>query len=459
MKGKQSSLVVLTLLFVGLFPIDAVEEWPIDENIPDPPIASSRKDRFPSPEERLKLYMSNWYVPPCADSAEGHVHYDFYDDGTEWPRLRVQSTDTNRTILDLSSQIAPDTAFFIDPGTVFDCLLPDPQPKYENRVEFRKNMNMYCVDAASSILTAIQHVNSESNQTIPTIVQFGDLKHSHFYGSVTIPHLKKFRSAAQSPQSLQKVVQSTCYDANRPNLEIIHDSDYMQPIVWKLASRRHFGNLERVSREDTAWEHKKDMAIWRGQLTGSRDGGFDKDLPAETNCLKLKRCRLVYKHSNSTLIHARLTSTRNRLPDVLNGVPLLAPATTIRRLLEYKGIIMLEGNDVASGLKWALLSQSVVLMPTPKHTSWAMEELLEPWIHYVPLNENATDVEEKMQWVVDNDDMARRIAERGSLWMEDLVFHPDAAEDDRWIQEEIIRRYRKHFVQGIDNGRQNVATL
>ncbi len=41
---------------------------------------------------------------------------------------------------------------------------------------------------------------------------------------------------------------------------------------------------------------------------------------------------------------------------------------------------MLEGNDVASGLKWALLSQSVVMMPPPQHTSWAMEELLQPWV-------------------------------------------------------------------------------
>lgn len=113
--------------------------------------------------------------------------------------------------------------------------------------------------------------------------------------------------------------------------------------------------------------------------------------------------------------------------------------------MEFKGIIMLEGNDVASGLKWALLSQSVVLMPIPKHTSWAMEELLVPWVHYIPLNENATDAAEKMQWVLDHDDVARRISERASLWMEDLVFHPDAAEEDRWIQEEIIRRYRKHF--------------
>ena len=106
---------------------------------------------------------------------------------------------------------------------------------------------------------------------------------------------------------------------------------------------------------------------------------------------------------------------------------------------------MLEGNDVASGLKWALLSQSVVLMPTPTHTSWAMEEFLEPWVHYIPLNENATDVDEKMQWVIDNDDIAQRIAERGTLWMEDLVFHPDAEGDDRWIQEEMVRRYQAHF--------------
>ena len=61
------------------------------------------------------------------------------------------------------------------------------------------------------------------------------------------------------------------------------------------------------------------------------------------------------------------------MPDVLHGVELTAPVTTIRRLLEYKAIIMLEGNDVASGLKWALLSQSLVLMPLGKHTSWAME--------------------------------------------------------------------------------------
>lgn len=57
----------------------------------------------------------------------------------------------------------------------------------------------------------------------------------------------------------------------------------------------------------------------------------------------------------------------------------------------------------------------------------------------------ASDVEEKMKWIVDNDEAARRISEQSTLWMEDLVFHPDAQEDDRLIGEEIVRRYRAHF--------------
>lgn len=80
---------------------------------------------------------------------------------------------------------------------------------------------------------------------------------------------------------------------------------------------------------------------------------------------------------------------------------------SMKALSQYKGLILLEGNDVAPGLKWRLLSHSVVLMPPPTFTSWAMEELLQPWAHYEPLNANACDAEAKMQWVLDHDEEAR----------------------------------------------------
>ena len=76
-----------------------------------------------------------------------------------------------------------------------------------------------------------------------------------------------------------------------------------------------------------------------------------------------------------------------------------------------------------------------------------MEDILQPWVHYIPLNQDLSDVEEKMQWVMDHDDEARRIAEKGSLWVKDLLYHPDSEKDEEHIFEEIVRRYRAHFVE------------
>ena len=43
-------------------------------------------------------------------------------------------------------------------------------------------------------------------------------------------------------------------------------------------------------------------------------------------------------------------------------------------------------------LDW-LSFESVVLMPKPTCTSWAMEELLEPWVHYIPLRDDLSGIE------------------------------------------------------------------
>ncbi|KAL3939516.1 MAG: hypothetical protein SGARI_001345 [Bacillariaceae sp.] len=425
---------------------------------------NTREQRFPSMEERVKIYMSNWYAAPCDDNNDAFVKYKFLDDpsynktkskdetSTQWPALQVHGlkghylvNQTNR-IMHVESIVEPDKTFFMNSEIIVHCAnysYDEEEHEGEDdpiaeRIKFRMNMRMYCIDVQNLLLPALSHVELGQRQhgletkIPPTLLQFGDNKQSHDYGEV---------------MDLKDVTPENCLSKNtpRPALASNHGSHVFQPIVWKFATDRHYRHLYEVYRMDTVWNKKKDMAVFRGQLTGSRDG-YDKRLSDEENCQNLKRCRLVYNHANSTLIHARLTSTRGRLPDTLNGVELVGEKVRLQTLLEYKGIIMIEGNDVASGLKWALLSQSIVLMPPPKHTSWAMEELLQPWVHYVPLDDFATNVEERMQWVVDHDEEARRITERATLWMEDLVFHPDAAQDDRLIQEEILRRYQKHFV-------------
>lgn len=375
----------------------------------------SRAERFPTVEERVKLYMSNWYIPSCSDYEDGFVRYEYVnnpkEESEEWKTLIMHPMKNHPLVnstksYEVESKITPDKMLYMHEEIIENCAdltygmdeeTDQRRLELAARVEFRLNMKMYCADVQDSLITANNHIRWEEElkakkkgdkkiiKQRPVLLQFGDNKFSHQpHGAVQIPHIKKFRSAATSPEELAKVTSlleegKKCYDSPRDFLISYHTDQMAQPIVWKLASSRHYGKLYQVYKEDTAWSKKKDMAVFRGQLTGSKYG-YNKTLTDEENCIRLKRCRLVYNHANSTLVYAQLTNARSKLPDVLNGVQLVGGKVDLSALLVYKGIIMLEGNDVASGLKWALLSQSVVLMPPPRHTSWAMEELLEPWV-------------------------------------------------------------------------------
>ena len=85
-------------------------------------------------------------------------------------------------------------------------------------------------------------------------------------------------------------------------------------------------------------------------------------------------------------------------------------------------------------------------MPKPIKTSYAMEEVWEPWVHFVPIeNPDFSDLEDKVEWVLENDKKAQIIAERGKLFIADLLFHHDAPTDNKEIKLRIMERYFKFF--------------
>jgi hypothetical protein len=394
----------------------------------------SRTLRFPSVEDRVKLYMSNWYVPPCPGSFIQVNHTDASSLTIHEVTSKEQAADNQegRTLL-FKSEIAMDNIFFVNRHTPWNCTQ-----------HTRMIVRSYCQDVQSTLLPTLERVNDDA--MTPVFLQFGDTKHSgKIYGSVNIPHIRKIRSVA-TQASLSNVTVNRCYNGPRDPLHTKHDKQHFQPILWKLNAARHYGMLSQVQQNDIPWSLKKNMTVFRGALTGFTRDGYKQNTTAFDNCMIIRRCRLVLRHDKSNLVDARLIQTNGVLPDILDGTKLTGQVLSTEQQLHYKAIIMLEGNDVASGLKWVLLSNSVVMMQPPSYTSWAMEELLEPWVHYIPLNEELSDVEEKMQWVLDHDDHAQQIAERGTLWIQDLVLHSDAVNDDKQIEEEIIRRYRAHFV-------------
>lgn len=77
-----------------------------------------------------------------------------------------------------------------------------------------------------------------------------------------------------------------------------------------------------------------------------------------------------------------------------------------------------------------------------------MEGTLEPFLHYIPINEDMSNVEEMLVWAESHPDESRLIAERSTLFIYDLLFHPDAIEDERLVIEGIMEVYENNFGMG-----------
>ena len=74
------------------------------------------------------------------------------------------------------------------------------------------------------------------------------------------------------------------------------------------------------------------------------------------------------------------------------------PKMSIFDQLGYKYILSIEGNDVASNLKWILSSNSLCFMTKPKYETWFMEGRLIAGEHYVELKDDYSDIDEKIAY-------------------------------------------------------------
>ena len=97
---------------------------------------------------------------------------------------------------------------------------------------------------------------------------------------------------------------------------------------------------------------------------------------------------------------------------------LLRERLTIEEQLNYKFILCLEGNDVASNLKWVMSSQSLAVMPVPKYETWFMEGTLIPNYHYMLIKDDYSDLEERMEYYIKHTDEALEIIKNAHHYIE-----------------------------------------
>lgn len=92
-----------------------------------------------------------------------------------------------------------------------------------------------------------------------------------------------------------------------------------------------------------------------------------------------------------------------------------------------------------------LYSNSVVFMPTPTRTSWAMEDKLIPFIHYVPVAQDLSNLLEMIEWAKENDDIVQLISQKSTEYMEHLYVSDQAKLHHKELIVKLAKAYSSRF--------------
>jgi len=247
-----------------------------------------------------------------------------------------------------------------------------------------------------------------SNLTSPIYVKFGD----EAANAISYPVFGKTRDL----QSIRK-----CTNKQK----CVKDST----IIWPMNRIREHSSASQVPMVDIPYEQKIPKLIWRGKKPPK---SVLKDIQNVQYTGWKKRHFLFQKYHNSSIIDAKYTSSKNYLSK--------------KSILRYKYILSLESASISSSLKWILFSNSLLFLVKPiTYISYAMENLLQPFVHYVPVKSDLSNLEEMVQWAEENQALAKSIAVRGTLFIWDLLFHEDSYKDEEDVLMGIMERYERNF--------------
>lgn len=168
-------------------------------------------------------------------------------------------------------------------------------------------------------------------------------------------------------------------------------------VILKLDKLRHFMFVH----DPIPFREKKDMAIFRGKIRQSR--------------VRTKFLEMYFGHP---MFDCGVVGRNEGCPEEW-----MTPKRTIREHLDYKFIMALEGNDVASNLKWVMSSNSLAVMTRPTCETWFMEGTLRPGYHYIEVREDFADLPEKLRHYIEHPDEAEEIIRHAHEYVRQFQDH------------------------------------
>ncbi|MCR5180753.1 MAG: lipopolysaccharide A protein [Bacteroidaceae bacterium] len=166
---------------------------------------------------------------------------------------------------------------------------------------------------------------------------------------------------------------------------VVADGGTSNCVVLKLNQVRHFSFLS----DSKSFRQKQGRIVFRNIVSRSQ--------PQRTTFLELFINNPI---ADAGMVNANSDTQRTEW---------LRPFMSIEEQLDFKFIACIEGNDVATNLKWVMSSNSVAVMPRPRFETWFMEGTLVPDYHYIEVAADYHDLEQKLQYYIQHPEEAEAI--------------------------------------------------
>lgn len=174
-------------------------------------------------------------------------------------------------------------------------------------------------------------------------------------------------------------------------------------------------NLDKL---ELSWSNKIDKAIFMGKATGC-------GTTIETN-MRLKAAHLSKKHPEH--LKVGITKWNSRIKKKMNE-PLkiikpqdfdfkLSKPITRNEISKYKYCLVIDGHVSPFRLTFEMSYKSTLLIVESEYYIW-ISKLLKPYVHFVPIKSDLTDLIEKINWCKNNDDKCKEIASNAFKFYEE----------------------------------------
>lgn len=189
-----------------------------------------------------------------------------------------------------------------------------------------------------------------------------------------------------------------------PDDYTIADRGYGYWTGWRITSLKII-----ETNKDFPWSEKINMAFWRGKKS---DG--DGELPRQILInLALKNPVLIDAKFNTppTQTSSRFIAKLMGVRDFIARRFGLWGGVKDEEFFKYKIRTNLDGATCTfPGFLKNLLSNSVTIKQETSNEQW-FYDAVKPWIHYVPVKKDLSDLIEKIEWIRDHDAEAKKIAD------------------------------------------------